>query len=345
MCLLGTFLYYAGRKPGKLEGIAFGVFFAVWLLSPNFVIQIFRFLSRYTAVFSILACGNALVRQVHMRTLPQLLQNFTQFSASLSNPPFEIRSLPELLKVMDIDVTAVFLFLATVIELFWRPASTTSPLLAILSTIVFACLLLVVIGYILEHPAMLAESVFMVDGNMIGAAPVLLAIVFILLDWIGSYAIPSFIYTWTMPLSWVCLGVLVLAFVVLGVFARQIYLIGIFALSTLLGFFLMPYLPFKLVAFFTSCAYSALLSTSIYCLEIIATENNVRSSWPYELASFACLIIDFSSGHYASLSGAQWTRFSGVLAANGVVCVFFLVGLVPALKQHIAQKQNQPPAN
>lgn len=246
---------------------------------------------------------------------------------------------------MDIDVTSVLLFLATIFELFWRPASTMTPFTAILSTIVFVCLLLIAIGYILEHPAMLAESAFMSDGTMVASVPVLIAITFVILDWIGSYIIPSFIFNWTLPLSWICLSLLGLAFVALAVFARQTRLIGILLVASVLGFFVMPYLPFKLVAFLITCAYSAILSTSIYCLELISVPDNIRnSSWTYELACFAILIIDFSTGHYATLSGAQWTRFSGILAIDGIACVFFLIGLVPAIKTHLRERQNAPPA-
>lgn len=225
-----------------------------------------------------------------------------------------------------------------VIEMFWRGSSTAWPSLSILSTLVYMLVVLIAIGYLLEHPAMLAESYFMLNGNMLSVVPIIVAVGLILLDLLGQYLVPAFLQGYTMPLTWVLLMMLVGAFAVLAIFAKQLRLVGILAVSTLLSYFFMAYLPSKLTAFLVSFAYWALFSAAVYCLEVIATSNNPQAAWPYEVAALGALVIDLSSGHYSSLGSAEWVRLSGMLAVNGLISVFFVIGLVPAIKAHIAQK-------
>lgn len=234
---------------------------------------------------------------------------------------------------MDVDVSVIFGFLVFLIEFFWRGASTAWPSLAILSTAVFIFLCLVLVGYVFEHPPMIAESLILQDGNAIGTAPLALMVIIILVDFVGHYLIPSALHHWTMPLSWILLAVFCVFFYAIILVARQVKLLAFPVGALVVTYFIWPYLPTKLACLLVSLAFSAALASAGYSIEIIATGNKPGSAWPYETSAIASFLLDISTGHYTTHGSAHWVYLGGLLALNGLMCSILVIALLPAFRE------------
>lgn len=176
---------------------------------------------------------------------------------------------------------------------------------------------------------MVVHSALLTEWNGAAGVTMVVSAIFFILDWFGSLLCPAWLLPWTMPWTWVGLSIFFILFAVLVVVVRIWRSILIAFATVVLGYFLSPYLPSKLVALLISISFQICACAVVRSME---THSNMTSStpllqlWPYMLSGVATFIVDFSSGHYAMLGAQHWERLGGMLALGGLaVSTFYLI--------------------
>lgn len=252
------------------------------------------------------------------------------------------------------DYTASLLVLELVFEFWWRSMPVYWTFTAAYSIPVFTFMILLGLSFIIEFQVAWQPSSLLEDTNVAGILPIGTGLALMLLDGIGSLVVPTAIIHWTLPLTWIINFVAAILVVLAAGYDRSWRRIVVSIGAAFIGYFLAPYLPFKLVAFLIALQCHVALASTIRALDItvhVTEDKTPKPATLYRVGCFLALLFDFLTSHYTSLGGEHWIRLGGMLAAQSVLLVPYAVTLPSFLaatlmkqKEERKKAQNNPTA-